>query len=116
MLGYNRTITRTNINVLINIGPGAGGGRKRRGKKGKLPNTFDDDCMARRGGRGRGAVTPLYGSDRNAPPDRVGFLRVLNSGDSTRPIETLRYPEIGVRVTGSAMFFSFCGDVIDLTR
>ena len=31
-------------------------------------------------------------------------------------IETLRFPEIGVRVTGSAMFFSFCGDVIDLTR
>ena len=46
MLGYNRTITRTNINVLINIGPGAGGGRKRRGKKGNLPNTFDDDCIA----------------------------------------------------------------------
>ena len=44
MLGYNRTITRTNINVLINIGPGAGGGRKRRGKKGNLPNTFDEDC------------------------------------------------------------------------
>ena len=40
MLGYNRTITHTNINVLINIGPGAGGGRKRRVKKG----TFDDDC------------------------------------------------------------------------
>ena len=36
------------INVLINIGPGVGGGRKRRGKKGDLPNTFDDDCMARR--------------------------------------------------------------------
>ena len=31
-------------------------------------------------------------------------------------LETLRYPEIGVRVTGSAMFFSFCDDVIDLTR
>ena len=31
-------------------------------------------------------------------------------------LETLRYPEISVRVTGSAMFFSFCGDVIDLTR
>ena len=31
-------------------------------------------------------------------------------------IETLRYPEIGERVTGSAMFFSFWGDVIDLTR
>ena len=46
MLGYNRTITRTNINVLINIGPGAGGGRKRRGKKGNLPNTFDDDCRS----------------------------------------------------------------------
>ena len=44
MLGYNRTIVRTNINVLINIGPGVGGGRKRRGKKGNLPNTFDDDC------------------------------------------------------------------------
>ena len=44
MLGYNRTIARTNINVLINIGPGVGGGRKRRGKKGHLPNTFDDDC------------------------------------------------------------------------
>ena len=44
MLGYNKTITRTNINVLINIGPGAGGGRKRTGKKGNLPNTFDDDC------------------------------------------------------------------------
>ena len=46
MLGYNRTITHTNINVLINIGPGAGGGRKRRGKKGNLPNTFDDDCRS----------------------------------------------------------------------
>ena len=29
---------------MINIGPGVGGGRKRRGKKGNLPNTFDDDC------------------------------------------------------------------------
>ena len=27
MLGYNRTIRCTNINVFINIGPGAGGGR-----------------------------------------------------------------------------------------
>ena len=44
MLEYNRTITRININFLINIGPGAGAGRKRRGKKGNLPNTFDDDC------------------------------------------------------------------------
>ena len=32
------------MNVLINIGPGAGGGRKKRGEKGNLPNTFDDDC------------------------------------------------------------------------
>ena len=47
MLGYNRTIARTNINVLINIGPGVGGGRKRRGKKSNLPNTFDDDCRLR---------------------------------------------------------------------
>ena len=44
MLGYNRTIARTNINVLINIWPGVEGGRKRRGIKGNLPNTFDDDC------------------------------------------------------------------------
>ena len=44
MLGYKRIITRTNINVVIKIGPGAGKGRKRRGKKGNLPNTFDDDC------------------------------------------------------------------------
>ena len=40
MLGYNRTIARTNIKVLINIGPGAGGGGKRRGEKGNLPNTL----------------------------------------------------------------------------
>ena len=46
MLGYNRTITRTNINVLINIGPGAGGGRKRRGKKGNLPNTLTMTVVA----------------------------------------------------------------------
>ena len=32
--------------VLINIGPGVGGGRKRRGKKGNLPNTLDDDCRS----------------------------------------------------------------------
>ena len=44
MLGYNKTFTRANINGLINIGPGAGGGRKRRGKKGDLSNTFDDYC------------------------------------------------------------------------
>ena len=44
MLGDNKTITRTNISVLINIGPGVGGGMKRRGKKGQPSNTFDDDC------------------------------------------------------------------------
>ena len=48
MLGYNRTITPTNINVLLNNGPGAGGGRKKkRGKNSNLPNTFDDDCSIR---------------------------------------------------------------------
>ena len=44
MLGCNRIITRTNINILLNIGPGAGGGRKKRGRKSNLPNTLDDDC------------------------------------------------------------------------
>ena len=37
MLGYNRTVTYTNINVLLNIGSGAGEGRKKRGKKSNLP-------------------------------------------------------------------------------
>ena len=44
MLGYNRTIARAKINVLMNIGPGEGGGWKRKDKKGNLPNTFDEDC------------------------------------------------------------------------
>ena len=59
-----------------------------------------------------------------ATRDRVNSRHVRthekNSEDAVRRwgtiIETLRYPEIGVRVTGSATFFSFCGDVIDLTR
>ena len=39
MLGYNRTVTRTNINVLTNIGPGAGGGGGEKGeaKKATFP-------------------------------------------------------------------------------
>jgi len=44
MLGCNRTITGTNINVLLNIGAGAGEGGKKRGKISNLPNTFDNDC------------------------------------------------------------------------
>ena len=32
MLGHNRTITRTTINIFLNIGPGA---RRRRQKRGK---------------------------------------------------------------------------------
>jgi len=37
MLGYNRIIKRTNINVLLKIGPGAGGGRKKEIKKATFP-------------------------------------------------------------------------------
>ena len=37
MLGYKRTITRTNINVLINIGPGAGEEGKEEEKKATFP-------------------------------------------------------------------------------
>ena len=45
MLGYNRTITITNINVLLNIGPRAGEGKeKKQVKKNSLPNNFDDNC------------------------------------------------------------------------
>ena len=44
MLGYTETITRTNINALLNIGPGAEGRRKKEVKSSSLPNTFDDDC------------------------------------------------------------------------
>ena len=44
MLGYNRTITRTNIKVLLNIGPRAGEEGKKELKSSSLPNTFDDDC------------------------------------------------------------------------
>ena len=41
----NRTITRTNINVLLNIGPGEDGGReKKEVKNSNLANTFDGDC------------------------------------------------------------------------
>ena len=49
MLGCNRTITRANMNVLLNTGPGAGGGRKKRSKKNDLPNNFDDDCRLNTG-------------------------------------------------------------------
>ena len=44
MLGYTVTITRTNINVFLNIGPGAEARRKKEVKSSSLPNTFDDDC------------------------------------------------------------------------
>ena len=47
MLGYNRTIMPTNINVLLNIGPEAGEEGKKKGKNSNLPNTFDDDCSIR---------------------------------------------------------------------
>ena len=48
--------------------------------------------------------------------DNRNNRRVAGPNEHQMKVETLRYPEIGVRVTGSAMFFSFCGDVIDLTR
>lgn len=45
MLGYNRTITSTNIKVLLNIGPEAAeDGKEEVVKSNSLPNTFDDDC------------------------------------------------------------------------
>ena len=72
MLGYNRTITSKNINVLINIGPGAGGGRKRRGKKSILPNIFDDDCRYVKGvpfvnsrGEGKSKWEEKYGMKKS---------------------------------------------------
>ena len=53
MLGYNRTITRKGINILLNIGPGVGGGGKKEVKSSRLPNTFGDDCSLLRQNRGR---------------------------------------------------------------
>lgn len=48
MLGYNRTITRSNCQALFNIGPGAGVSEgKRELKSNSLLNTFDDDCSWR---------------------------------------------------------------------
>ena len=47
MLGYNTTITPTNINVLLNTGPEAGGETKKRGENSNLPNNFDDNCSIR---------------------------------------------------------------------
>ena len=45
MLGYNRTMTHANINVLLNNRPGGEGRKeKRRLKSSSLHNTFDDDC------------------------------------------------------------------------
>ena len=46
MLGYNRTITITKNNVLLNIGPRTGEGREKKEvkKKNTLPNNFDDNC------------------------------------------------------------------------
>ena len=47
MVGYNRITTRTNIKVLLNIGPGAGGGRKKENNSSSLPNTFDGSLKGR---------------------------------------------------------------------
>ena len=47
---YPRTITRTNVKLFLDIGPGAGEGRKGKKKTSKvaawLSNTFDDDCKS----------------------------------------------------------------------
>ena len=47
MLGYNRTITPTNIRFAQHWARGGGGRKKKRGKNSNLPNTFDDDCSIR---------------------------------------------------------------------
>lgn len=48
MLGYNRTITRSNCQALFNTGPRAGVSQgKRELKSSSLLNTFDDDCSWR---------------------------------------------------------------------
>ena len=79
MLGYNRTITRKGINILLNIGPGVGGGGKKEVKITRLPNTFDDDCSLLRQNRGREGLekareTIIWWTIR---PFRVGWLAPL---------------------------------------
>ena len=47
MLRNNRTITLTNIDVLLKNGQGWGERRNKREKSSSLSNTFDDDCRPR---------------------------------------------------------------------
>ena len=65
MLGYNRTITRTNINVLINIGPGAG----QEGKEEVKKVTFPTLLTMILGVKQRHENTTLYTRDANAVPE-----------------------------------------------
>ena len=79
MLGYNRTITRKGINILLNIGPGVGGGGKKEVKSSRLSNTFDDDCSLLRQNRGREGLekareTIIWWTIRSF---RVGWLEPL---------------------------------------
>ena len=78
MLEYNRTITRTDINILLNIGPGVGGGGKKEVKSSRLLNTFDDDCSLLRQHRGREGLEKARETGRlTNRPFRVGCLEPL---------------------------------------
>ena len=86
MLGYNRTIMPTNINVLLNIGPEAGEEGKKKGKNSNLPNTFDDDCSIRLFYRllPQGFCSRFWGPSRTGQVQDKGFFRgpnILDEGE-----------------------------------
>ena len=69
---------RININILLNIGPGVGGGGKKEVKSSSLPNTFDDDCSLLRQHRGREGLEKARETGRlTNRPFRVGYSRPL---------------------------------------
>ena len=86
MLGYNRTIMPTNVNVLLNIGPEAGEEGKKKGKNSNLPNTFDHDCSIRLFYRLllQGFCSRFWSPSRTGQVQDKGFFRgpnILDEGE-----------------------------------
>ena len=86
MLGYNRTITPTNIRFAQHWARGGGGRKKKRGKNSNLPNTFDDDCSIRLFYRLllQGFCSRFWSPSRTGQVQDKGFFRgpnILDEGE-----------------------------------